>query len=332
MPRKKHTPEEIFANLRQTDVLVSQESPVSDMIREIGVTGVTFCQWRQECGGLKLDHLKRLKELELETARLRKAISDLTLYKLILKRRHREPKVRASETIDPRATPGVHRARSAGSVDFGAPGLCGARSALVETAQDPTRRREDEKRLMDSLVALVREHGCSSAHHTGWVFNDRWVERRLMVRHWSKDNCERRRQGLKAPIGPPKPGRLWPREGACNRLRAERPNHVWAYDFVKDRTHDRRKYRMLNVADEFTQKCVSIMITVSSSRQTSSMFCLTRSSFEACLSTSGRTMVLNSLRRRFRAGSPPLAPTLPNRAKESMGWRRTRKQSSRSFS
>jgi transposase-like protein len=85
MPRKKHTPEEIVAKLRQFDVLVSQGSPVADAVRQIGVTEVTYYRWRQEYGGLKLDQVKRLKELELENARLRKAVSDLTLDKLILK-------------------------------------------------------------------------------------------------------------------------------------------------------------------------------------------------------------------------------------------------------
>ena len=85
MPRKKHTPEEIVSKLRQVDVLVSQGTPVADAVRQIGVTDVTYCRWRQEYGGLKLDQVKRLKELELENARLRKAVSDLTLDKLILK-------------------------------------------------------------------------------------------------------------------------------------------------------------------------------------------------------------------------------------------------------
>jgi putative transposase len=85
MPRKKHTPEEIVAKLRQVDVLVSQGVPVADAVRQIGVTEVTYYRWRQEYGGLKLDQVKRLKELELENARLRKAVSDLTLDKLILK-------------------------------------------------------------------------------------------------------------------------------------------------------------------------------------------------------------------------------------------------------
>ena len=85
MPRKKHTPEEIVAKLRQVDVLVSQGTAVADAVRQNGVTEVTYYRWRQEYGGLKLDQVKRLKELELENARLRKAVSDLTLDKLILK-------------------------------------------------------------------------------------------------------------------------------------------------------------------------------------------------------------------------------------------------------
>ena len=85
MPRKKHTPEEIVAKLRQVDVLVSQGVAIAEAVRQIGVTEVTYYRWRQEYGGLKLDQVKRLKELELENIRLRKAVSDLTLDKLILK-------------------------------------------------------------------------------------------------------------------------------------------------------------------------------------------------------------------------------------------------------
>ena len=81
---KKHKPEEIVAKLRQVDVLTSQGKPIADAIRSIGVTEVTYYRWRNEYGGLKSDQLKRLKDLETENARLRKAISDLTLDKQIL--------------------------------------------------------------------------------------------------------------------------------------------------------------------------------------------------------------------------------------------------------
>ena len=84
MPKKRHKPEEIVAKLRQVDVLVSQGQAVADAIRQIGVTEVTYYRWRQEFGGLKSDQVKRLKELEAENTRLRRAISDLTLDKLIL--------------------------------------------------------------------------------------------------------------------------------------------------------------------------------------------------------------------------------------------------------
>ena len=85
MARKRHKPEEIVAKLRQVDVLTSQGRSVAEAVRSIGVTEVTYYRWRQEYGGLKSDQVKRLKELETENARLRKAVSDLTLEKLILK-------------------------------------------------------------------------------------------------------------------------------------------------------------------------------------------------------------------------------------------------------
>ena len=84
MPRKSYKPEEIVAKLRQVDVLTSQGHSVAEAIRSIGVSEVTYYRWRQEFGGLKSDQIKRLRELETENTRLRRAVSDLTLDKLIL--------------------------------------------------------------------------------------------------------------------------------------------------------------------------------------------------------------------------------------------------------
>ena len=84
MPRRSHKPEEIVAKLRQVDVLTSQGKAVADAIRAIGVTEVTYYRWRQEFGGLKSGQVKKLKGLEAENARLRRAVSDLTLDKMIL--------------------------------------------------------------------------------------------------------------------------------------------------------------------------------------------------------------------------------------------------------
>ena len=83
--RKAHTPEEIVAKLRQVEVLVGQGKSVAEAIRSIGVTEPSYYRWRSEYSGLKLDQVRRLKELERENARLRKAVSDLTLEKVILK-------------------------------------------------------------------------------------------------------------------------------------------------------------------------------------------------------------------------------------------------------
>ena len=71
---------------------------------------------------------------------------------------------------------------------------------------------------------------------------------------------KRRREGLKVPARQPKRGRLWLADGSCIRLRPEYRNHVWSYDFVEDRTHDGRKFRMLNVIDEFTHECLAIRV------------------------------------------------------------------------
>jgi len=85
MPRNRHSAEEIVAKLRQADVLLAQGQTGADVARVLGVTETTYYRWRSEFGGLKGDQVKRLKELEQENTRLRKAVAELTLDKLILK-------------------------------------------------------------------------------------------------------------------------------------------------------------------------------------------------------------------------------------------------------
>jgi len=85
MPRKIYKAGEIIAKLRQVEVLTSQGQSVVDALRSIGVSDATYCRWRREYGGLKVDQEKRLKELEAQNARLRRAVSDLTAERLILK-------------------------------------------------------------------------------------------------------------------------------------------------------------------------------------------------------------------------------------------------------
>src|SRR3954469_24626553 len=106
MASKKHRPEEAVAKLRQVDVLVSQGQSVAEAIRAVGVTEVTYYRWRREFGGLKSDQVKRLKALEAENARLRKAVAELTLTS-------RSWRWLPGETPEPRAPARLHRAHRA---------------------------------------------------------------------------------------------------------------------------------------------------------------------------------------------------------------------------
>ena len=85
MPRKKHTPEQIITKLRQAEVAMSTGNTVVETVRQMGVTGQTFYRRRNEYGGLSIDQAKRLKQIEAENARLKRALADLTLDNQILK-------------------------------------------------------------------------------------------------------------------------------------------------------------------------------------------------------------------------------------------------------
>jgi len=114
---------------------------------------------------------------------------------------------------------------------------------------------DDEAALTADITTLAIQYGrygyrriTAMLRHAGWGVNAKRV-----ARIW-------RREGLKVPSKQPKRGRLWLNDGSCVRLRPEHPNHVWSYDFVEDRTHDGRKYRMLNIIDEFSRECLAIRI------------------------------------------------------------------------
>ena len=123
------------------------------------------------------------------------------------------------------------------------------------TQRKAPKGRADDAALTADIVALATEYGrygyrriTAMLRAAGWAVNVKRVER-----IW-------RLEGLKVPSKQPKKGRLWLNDGSCVRLRPERPNHVWSYDFVEDRTHDGRKFRMLNVIDEFTRECLAIRV------------------------------------------------------------------------
>lgn len=123
------------------------------------------------------------------------------------------------------------------------------------TQQYIPRRSADADALRQRIVELAREYGrygylriTALLRQEGWRVNHKRVER-----IW-------RQEGLKVPQKHPKRARLWLADGSCVRRRPEHPHHVWAYDFVMDRTHDGRPVKMLTVVDEYTRECLAIAI------------------------------------------------------------------------
>jgi transposase-like protein len=85
MKRKRHSPEEIIAKLREADAMLNAGATIAHVVQQLGVTEATFHRWRNQYGGMKGQEAKRLKELEQENTRLKKAVADLTLDKQMLK-------------------------------------------------------------------------------------------------------------------------------------------------------------------------------------------------------------------------------------------------------
>jgi len=117
------------------------------------------------------------------------------------------------------------------------------------------RERDDEEPLTAAVIELASQYGrygyrriTALLRQDGWHVNHKRVER-----IW-------RREGLRVPHKQPKRGRLWLNDGSCLRKRPEHRNHVWAYDFVQDRTSDGRAFKMLTVIDEYTRECLAIRV------------------------------------------------------------------------
>jgi len=139
-------------------------------------------------------------------------------------------------------------------------GVSERRACLVlgqhrSTQRKVPRGRSDEEQLTEDIIILAREYGRYGYRIvTGLLQNSGWhVNHKRVERIW-------KREGLKVPPKQKKRRRLWLNDGSCVRLRPERPNHVWSYDFMQDRTHDGRAYRILNIIDEFTKEPLMIRI------------------------------------------------------------------------
>mgnify|MGYP002725700174 CR=1 FL=1 len=114
---------------------------------------------------------------------------------------------------------------------------------------------DDEAALTDRIIELAKEYGRYGYRRiTALLRNEGWlVNTKRVARIW-------RQEGLKVPQKQPKRGRLWLNDGSCIRLKPEHKNHVWAYDFVFDRTHDGRPLKLLTMVDEYSRECLAVEV------------------------------------------------------------------------
>ncbi|WP_156916806.1 IS3 family transposase [Leisingera aquimarina] len=248
MAIKRPKPEEIVAKLRQVEVLMGQGMPRIDAIRQISVTEQTYCRWKKKYGGMGTEQLKELKRLQKENERLRRAVSDLTLDKLILS------EAAKGKLLSPsRRRACIDHVRS--QIKISERRVCRVLGQHRSTQRRLPLGRADEDRLVEDMIELTRQYGrygyrriAALLRDAGWQVNDKRVERL-----W-------RREGLKVPMKQPKKGRLWLNNGSCVRLRPEYRNHVWSYDFVHHRTDDGRAFRTLNILDEHSRECLATRV------------------------------------------------------------------------
>ncbi|RBW54994.1 IS3 family transposase [Ruegeria sp. A3M17] len=248
MANKRPKPEEIVSKLRQVEVLMGQGMSRLDAIRQIGVVEQTYYRWRKKYGGMGVDQLKELKRLQKENERLRRAVSDLTLDKLIL------TEAAKGKLLSPaRRRACIDHVRS--QLKVSERRACRVLGQHRSTQRRVPQGRADEDRLVADMIELTRQYGrygyrriAALLREAGWSVSDGRIERL-----W-------RREGLKVPMKQPKKGRLWLNDGSCLRLRPEYRNHVWSYDFVHCRTDDGKTFRTLNILDEHSRECLAIRV------------------------------------------------------------------------
>ena len=246
MARKRHTAEEIVAKLRQVDVLMAQGRLVADAVRSIGVTEVTYYRWRNEYGGLEGwsdEAAPGAGDRELASAAgcIKPDAGQAHLGRgckgklLSPSRRH--------ACVDHVTTKfGVFERRACRA-------LGQHRSTQLKIPTTP----DDKAALTADIIALVRQYGrygyrriTAMLRSAGWMVNKKRVER-----IW---RCE----GLKVPAKQPKRRRLWLNDGSCVHLRPQRPNHVWSYDFIADRTWSTFGARCHSTCDALTMEMVCV--------------------------------------------------------------------------
>ena len=249
MPRKRYSTEQIVTKLRQAEVELGRGLRTPQVCKKLGISEQTYSRWRKEYGGLRCDQAKRLKALEHENTRLKRLVADQALDNAILKERGCLGKLLSP----PRRRQAVHHvcARLGVSERRACRVLGHARSTHRHRPLVP----DDEPRLVARIIELATAYGrygyrriTGLLRWEGWTVNHKRVERL-----W-------RREGLNVPQQQPKRGRLWLTEGSCVRCRPTHRHHVWAYDFVADRTHVGRPLKILTIIEEYSRECLAILV------------------------------------------------------------------------
>ncbi|MGD0834701.1 MAG: IS3 family transposase [Candidatus Dormibacteria bacterium] len=243
MKGRKHTPEQIVRKLREGERMLGEGKSLSEVAKSLEISDYTYLRWRNQYGGMKADDAKELRRLKDENVRLKRVVADLTLDNAMLKEVARgkllSPARRRDAVRHVRERFGVSERRACRAL--------GQHRATQRREPRPVVGPEEQlRRRMRQLARAQPRYG----HRRIWALLRRegWlVNRKRVQRIW-------REEGLRVPAQSPKRRRLGVSTVPADRLRAERPNHVWALDFIFDATSDGRPLKALSMCDEFTRE------------------------------------------------------------------------------
>ena len=248
MKRRRHTPEQIIRKLREAERMLGEGKTIPEAAKELGISEQTYHRWRNQYGGMKAEDAKRLKELERENRPLKAIVADQALEVRALKEISRGKLVSPARR---RQAVAMLRDRLGVSERW----ACRVVGQHRSTQRHEPKRAEDDAALRAELRKFSVERprwGYRRAHHhlreQGWEVN-----RKRVQRLW-------REEGLRVPQRKRKRRRLGESTVPAERLRAERPNQVWAFDFQFDQTADGRALKLLNIVDEFTREALVMLV------------------------------------------------------------------------
>ena len=246
MKGRRHTPEQVVCKLREADGLLGEGFELPDVLKELEVSEATYHRWRARYGGMKADDVKRLKELEAENVKLKRIVADQLLdiegLKELARGNFLSPARRRRAVLALRDRLGMSERRA-----------CRLAGQHRSTQRHELVVADDDAALRSELRRISRERprwGYRRAHRLllddGWSLN---IKRTRRV--W-------REEGLRVPRKRRKRQRLGTSTVPAKRLRAQRPDHVWAIDFQFDQTADGHNLKLLHVVDEFTREALAI--------------------------------------------------------------------------